>query len=255
MNLKIKVVLCILILVCNIKITEAQELNANQKEHVTTFIQNFKNKDIDAIAKNVTYPLRRKYPVAAIKDEKDFIKNYKQLFDSDLENKIINSDLNADWSTVGWRGIMFNNGDLWLDYGGNLIALNYQTKVEVDIEDKLIAQDKDGVYKTLKNFERPVLILETSKFRIRIDELKDHKYRYASWTIASKMTDKPSLILYNGTFIAEGSGGNHKYVFKNGKYSYECYINVLGASDTPPANLIVYKNGKEILSQRATLIK
>ena len=69
------------------------------------------------------------------------------------------------------------------------------------------------------------------------------------------MTEKPDLIVNNGRWEPDGSGGNHRYVFVNGRYKYECWINVLGTNETPPADLKVYKNNKEIVAQPAQLIK
>jgi hypothetical protein len=55
--------------------------------------------------------------------------------------------------------------------------------------------------------------------------------------------------LNNGEVVFEGTGGNHYYDFKKGVYLYRCDVTVLGADDSPPGDLIVYKNDKEILSQ------
>jgi len=62
------------------------------------------------------------------------------------------------------------------------------------------------------------------------------------------MTEKPDLIITNGKFIADGSGGNHSYQFKKGIYLYGCSIIVLGEKDSPQARLVITQNGKEILS-------
>lgn len=68
-------------------------------------------------------------------------------------------------------------------------------------------------------------------------------------------TDKPDLVLTNGVVEFEGSGGDRYYVFKNGKYTYQCYIIVMGSYDSPPAELSVFKNDKEILNQPATKLE
>jgi len=63
---------------------------------------------------------------------------------------------------------------------------------------------------------------------IRVDELKNGKYRYASWPINSKMSEEPDAVINNGRVIYEGNGGNHRYEFVNGNYTYECSITVVG---------------------------
>lgn len=69
------------------------------------------------------------------------------------------------------------------------------------------------------------------------------------------MSDKPDLIIEKGEYIPEGSGGNGRYEFKNGEYTYDCSMIVMGTDDSPPAILTIYKDHKEILSQNATVIK
>ncbi len=122
------------------------------------------------------------------------------------------------------------------------------------IKNSLIAAQKKNVNASISKFKEPVAILETSKFRIRIDDLGNNKFRYASWSIKNKMTDKPDLIIENGVFVADGTGGNHYYEFKKGDFKYECYIIVLGEKNSPPATLTIYQSGKEILSQNAKIV-
>jgi len=69
------------------------------------------------------------------------------------------------------------------------------------------------------------------------------------------MNEKPDLVMKNGNWIPEGSGGNHAYEFINGNYKYVCYINTLGADETPPATLTVYQNRTKILAQSAQIVK
>ena len=150
---------------------------------------------------------------------------------------------------------MFDHGVLWLDYYGKLIAVNYQSEVERNKSEKLIESDKILIHSTLRHFEQPKLLLETEKFRIRIDELSNGAFRYASWSIKSTINEKPELVIESGNWMPEGNGGNNKYEFINGDYIYECSINVVGTDETPPADLTVYKNEKEILDQASKIIR
>jgi len=146
---------------------------------------------------------------------------------------------------------MLSNGLLWLDYDGRLIGVNCQSKAERLKRNALIKAEKETLHESIRKFKDPIHILETSKYRIRIDDLGNGNYRYSSWSVKSKMSDKPDLILSDGKFIPEGSGGNHKYEFKNADYIYECSIIVMGEEGSPPALLTIYKGEKEILSQKA----
>ena len=69
------------------------------------------------------------------------------------------------------------------------------------------------------------------------------------------MSDKPELTIENGTYIPDGSGGDGRYEFKRGDYTYDCSIIVMGEDGAPTALLTIYKEGKEILSQKAITLK
>ena len=111
------------------------------------------------------------------------------------------------------------------------------------------------LHTSIQKFKQPICIIETSAFRIRIDDLGEGNYRYASWSLKNKMSDKPDLVLENGEYIPEGSGGNHTYHFKKQDYVYDCSIIVLGDAISPPAVLTIYKSGKRISSQNAKILE
>lgn len=232
----------------------AQDLKPEYQKIISKFILEVKKGDKEAISKHFKFPFKRENPIPSIKDKADFVKRYNQIFDKVLIQKITKSDPAKDWSEVGWRGIMLNQGDMWIDTDGRIISINHQSDEELKLKNSLIASQKKTVNSSLSNFKEPVAILETSKFRIRIDDLGNDNYRYASWSIKQKMTDKPDLIIENGVFHADGTGGNHYYEFKKGNFKYECYFIVLGEKNSPPATLTVYQSGKEILSQNAKIV-
>jgi hypothetical protein len=227
-----------------------------ENQHVVIeFINCIKNKQKEKLADKIAYPFSREYPLPDIKNKQEFIARYDEIFDAVIIKKVIKSNLAADWSEMGWRGIMFLDGDIWLDLDGRLIGVNYQSEIEKEKRESLLKIDKNSVHESIREFKAPVCILETSKFRIRIDDIGDYNYRYVSWPINSKMSDKPDIILLHGEFISEGSGGNHGYVFKNGDYSYDCEIIEMGEDDSPPALLIVSKGDKEVLSEKAQIVR
>jgi hypothetical protein len=222
---------------------------------VTHFIKSIKNKNFDEICTGIYFPFAREYPIPEIKSKTEFIKRYREIFDDSLTKMIVKSDPNKDWSAVGWRGIMLLNGELWLDYDGKLIGVNYQSNFEKSELEELIKIEKKGLYASIKEFKQPICILETSKYRIRIDDLGGWNYRYVAWPLNGKMSEKPEIVLEKGEYVPEGSGGNHSYKFKNSGYVYECSIIVMGEENSPPALLTIYKGDKVILSEGANLIK
>ncbi|MBK5213268.1 MAG: SH3 domain-containing protein [Flavobacteriaceae bacterium] len=105
----------------------------------------------------------------------------------------------------------------------------------------------------LTNENSQTILLQTSKYKIKIDDLGNDNYTYTAWPASSSMNDTPNLVIKGGERIKDGRGGNHYYLFTNGKYKYECWINIIGTDETPPANLLVYKNNDLILSEDAII--
>ncbi len=233
---------------------DAQDVKADYQKLVKSFIDNVKSDKKEAIGDRIVYPLEREYPIPDITDKADFVKRYEELFDSTLKNEITTSNPEKDWSDMGLRGIMLNHGSIWMDVDGRLTAVNYQSKFEIDLKNKLIASQKKDLDSSINFFWKPICILETAKFKIRIDNLGNNNYRYVSWSIDKKMTEKPDLIIYRGELVVEGIGGNHQYEFIKDKYKYECAFIVLGEKNSPPAKLTIYQGKKVILSQNAKII-
>lgn len=232
-----------------------QQLKQEYQTKINIFIGHVINDDSKEISKWISYPLKRQYPIPDIKTKEDFILKYTEIFDDSLKNLIIDSNPASDWDEMGWRGIMLNQGILWMDTEGKIIAINYQSSLEKTKQKKIIETDRNKLHSSLVDFKNPEYVLDTSKFRIHIDQLSNRKYRYASWPISKPMSEKPDLILTNGEVFMDGSGGNHHFEFKNGIYTYQCFIWRLRGSDTSPADLIVYKNKDEILSQSAVIVE
>jgi len=234
---------------------ELKQLDESVEHTVSNFIDSMKAGK-EAVSNLVHYPLEREYPLPPVKNKQDFLDRYEELFDSKLQQEIINSNPLTDWSDMGWNGIMLHNGILWLDCDGKLISLNYQSDKEKRMREKIIEAERETLHESVQTYEQSILIMETSTDRIRIDDLGNGNYRYASWKLDSKMNDKPDLILTNGSFYADGSGGNHAYIFTNGDFKYECWVWLMsGGGNNSPASLVVYENENQILRQDAHNLK
>jgi len=242
-----------LLLFLNLFALFGQDLKKEDQKVVSDFINCIRYQNVKELCKKISFPFEREYPIPEIKSKEEFFKRYNEIFDDSLIKMIVNSRP-ADWSAMGWRGIMVLNGELWLDYDGRLIAVNYQSKFEKKEIVQLIKIEKSGLYESIKEFKQPICILETTNYRIRIDYLGDGNYRYVSWRMKSKMSDKPDIVIEKGEYIPDGSGGNHRYEFKKADYIYECSIIDMGEEGSPPALLTIYKGEKVILSQRANII-
>ncbi|MGO2129816.1 MAG: hypothetical protein ACTH4U_13820 [Pseudoalteromonas prydzensis] len=224
-------------------------LEQQYHQHIAAIIAAFKDNDKAAISSHIRYPLSRAYPVPAINNAAELVERFDYVFDRQLIAQITSSNIDTDWDKVGWRGIMLNSGIVWVDTDGKIIGINYQTAKEQLLAKNLIAADKQALHSSINTFVEPILDWQTAKYRIRIDDLGDNNYRYASWGIDKNPSDKPDIILVNGGIKFDGSGGNHSYTFKNGRYSYVLQVTVIGCDTSPPGWLDVYKDDKLLLSE------
>jgi hypothetical protein len=233
--------------------TKSQELSKYDIEYVREFVHCIKKDLREKIASDAHFPMRRQYPIPPIQDSVDFLKRFSEMFDQSLLAQIKHSKIPNDWSHVGWRGIMLHNGVLWLEDGGGLKAINYQSAFEANLRSSLIENERSTLHSTMREYLEPTCLVETEVYRIRVDKLKDGTYRYSSWKKSSDVGSLPDLQIAGGTLTFDGSGGNHRYIFANGDYRYEIEILLIGADDDPPARLLIYQTDKEILNQPGTL--
>ncbi len=235
------------------KIGDNEKLAYDKIESINNVIELFKSNNVDKVSDIISFPLERQYPIPSIKNKNEFTKRFSEVFDKILIDKIANSNI-EQWSEVGWRGIMLDNGVLWMaNSDGIITAVNYQSDFEKKLRIDLIDREKENLHNSLKTFESPTYKIKTKNYLIRIDELTNDKYRYASWKISDKETSKPDIILNDGELEFEGSGGNHVITFFKGKYTYKVYRNTIGEESSPDITLEIEKDGKTILSEDGTL--
>lgn len=228
---------------------EEPQLGAEYRPLVQKVIDAAKARDHQALANQMKYPFKQEYPIPIIKSPSEMLVRFDEVFDDAILKSIATSRIGQDWQTMGWRGIMLGSGEVWLDFDGKVVAINHQTAQAAELKATLIARQKSDLYPGLREYQRPELMWQTEKFTIRIDELGDGHYRYASWAKGKALSDKPDLVLSNGTVRVEGTGGNHTYQFKSGPYRYECVVTVLGEQGMPPGELVVYQNEVAIVHQ------
>lgn len=230
----------------------AAPLSIQQKTDVQKIIQLFKKNDISGISQHIQYPLNREQPLAAIHNANEMKRQYTQIFDEQLIKSIAQSSYDQ-WSDMGSRGIMFQNGTLWLNQN-KISAINYQTKAEKDLKQKAISQQKTQLHSSLKQFKQPIFVFQTSQYLVRIDELANAKYRYASWKHGKAQSSQPDLVLNQGIIQMDGSGGNHRYIFKTGNYKYIVTRTILGDSSVADVSLTVLNGTRPILQQDGVLL-
>ena len=228
---------------------EEPQLGAEYRPLVQKVIDAAKGRDPQVLARQIKYPFKQEYPIPVIKSPSEMVARFDEVFDDAILNSIASSRVGQDWQAMGWRGIMLGSGEVWLDFDGKVIGINHQTAQAAKRKAELVAKQKSDLYPGLREYKRPELMWQTEKFTIRIDELGDGRYRYASWAKGKALSDKPDLVLRNGTVRVEGTGGNHTYLFTSGPYRYECVVTVLGERGMPPGELVVYQNEVAIMHQ------
>jgi len=214
----------------------------------------FRNGETDSIAKYIRYPIDRSYPVPNIHNKQEFVSRFDSVFDEHLVEVIAKSEI-RQWSAVGWRGIMLNSGVVWIGYDGKIKAINYRTKAEKKQRKDQISQTKNEIYPSLRHFKRTVFKVETKHYHIRIDELKNNIYRYASWKKGVPEAKKPELVLREGKLNTDGNGGNYHINFTNGNYEYVLYRNIISSKNTPEAHLIIKKDGNIIQQADGNIVR
>lgn len=221
-------------------------------DSINALIVLFKTQNIDLISTKIKFPLGRKYPIPSIKDKGEFKHRFSEVFDQKLLEKIINSTPDQ-WSEMGWRGTMFEQGTLWMENSDGVItSVNYQSDFEKKWRKELIA--KEELYSSLKIYTEPIYKIKTASYLIRIDALSDGKYRYASWKTNQNESTKPDILLFDGELKFEGSGGNQVITFINGGYTYSINKNNIGTKDTAQVVLQIEKDGQLILTEEGHLI-
>ena len=249
LNKKINQLRLVSIVILSLASGNAFALEPKNEPLVQKVLQAFKGKNINDIAKLVAYPLEREDPLPPIRNEKEFIQRFNDVFDQHLLSSIVNSKIEKDWNEVGWRGIMLGDGDIWINYDGQISAINYQSPTELMVSNRLRAKGRRALHRSVSQYAKSILNWQTKRYHIRVDELKDGQLRYTSWSKGKKTSQKPDLILHNGMLQMDGTGRNQSYVFHNGKYKYQLKVNSIGTSSATYGMLKVFKGGQEVDSE------
>jgi len=101
------------------------------------------------------------------------------------------------------------------------------------------------------------VIIKTKKFKVRIDKQPNGNYLYQSWGANTKITAKPSMIISNGEYIPDGSGGNYYFEFNNNGTLYQVWRNYLTASSkkAPYTLVVIDTNGNTVVREDAQVVK
>jgi hypothetical protein len=166
------------------------------------------------------YPYSMPNPLTPIKNPTEMEERISEVIDNDIQLMIAKTTIN-DWSTVGWRGSMIDNGTVWVTESGVVTGINRETDARKLKIIKTLEAQQAYLHPSLHNFKEPILSWNSSRFNIRIDLLADDQYRYAVWKGSEPQSAQPDLILTNGEYSRVGGTLSYpEYRFTNGNYSY-----------------------------------
>jgi len=189
------------------------------------------------------------------------LNRYDDVVDQTLINIITSSNIHTDWDSVGWRGVILNNGIVALDPEGNIIEINYHSPKEQALINgsKTQAKAKGSLGRNIVNPNNFLVEITTEHMHIRVDSLDDAqgsnegKLRYSAWSGNKNVLETPDIVLNNGR-VFTNNGRNQRYVFNNGTYQYQLNVSSLGIDEPPTGTLEVFKNGQFLKREIATKV-
>lgn len=251
--MKFKLLLLMLFLF-NLGYSQDGKLVGHEVKYVEKIISLFKQNNINAISSRVHLPLTRENPIPSINDEKELKARFNEVFDEKFMKEISNSKI-EQWTKVRGKGIMFEDGILWMDsVDGKIFAVNHIGDLEKKFLQGLIDKERDNLFASLRDFQTSIYKIRTARFLIRIDELPDSTYRYAAWKITEDESTEPELVLTDGKIDTRGSEGNHSFVFTDNSYTYNIFRNTTN-QDRPDITIVVEKDGRVILAEDGDLME
>lgn len=207
---------CLLIILFTLFQSQAQVDNTHLKQarQLIRFIKESRTSELAAL---VQYPLRRDNPLPNIADQQQFIKQFPVLFDAALKQKL-NSFTTDDIFERNGIYCLFS-GDIWMDENGKIITLNYSSAEEQKLKEIKEAELKAQMHASVNNWKTNILVWQSGNLLVRVDETKTG-LRYTAWSKGRPVSEKPDLILYNGSQEFQGTMGGVSYIFKNDKWKY-----------------------------------
>ena len=188
---------------------------------ISIMISAFKAGDKKLIAEHfISYPFTMPKPLLDIRNSSEMLSRFDEVFDKAMFDSIANSSF-FEWEKAGWRGFMFKQGQVWASEGDfKLFRVSTNTPSKQQALAAATKAEQKKLHPSIANYERPILSWNSERFNIRIDYMGESGYRYAVWPGDKFQSNKPDLILYNGTDKSSGSINWYSYHFKNGKYHY-----------------------------------
>ncbi len=204
----------LLIVLIQAQPSSAQDGSGEDRKAAQQLLSALRKLDKAAIAKLVRYPITRREPLSRIRNEKEFVENFEDFFDSKTIPEVLSAEKNI-WSS--WRGTAIGEGLLWID-SGKIFSINLSTAQQKQKAEKEKARIVATLHPSARRYDSVAFICNTKNYHVRVHDDKG-TLRYYSWKAGQPLSSKPDLML-TGKVAPEGNGGNATFTFKNGAYSY-----------------------------------
>jgi hypothetical protein len=244
---------CLLCLLTGCDQPTASAASGSGPRPTSDFRSALATRDAATVAQWIVLPLPRPFPLPPIRDPQDLAARFGEVFPEELVSAVADSRP-EDWEQVGWRGVMFDHGKLWLRDSGELFACNAHGEREQQHRARVVAADRAGLHPSLRNHEEPVLCWQTEDFRVRVDRMRNGSLRYASWRRAASKDAQPDLVLHGGDREIQGTARNESLTWTNGDYVYACRITHVGPDDAPPFELAAWRGEQQLVAQAAEML-
>ncbi len=189
-------------------------------DSLNKIVRLIKSNDIITLAGMVDYPLKMPNPLPDLKNRKEFIARYPVLFDSALKMKLIETQFDSTNIFEHHFDYGIFGGDIWLNEEGKIITINYISAQKKELIDRKTKEIKKQMHKSVGPWKRNVLVWESAKFTIRIDEMENNDLRYISWSKPKTIADAPDLVIFGGELDTHGTMGGIFFTFKSKEWTY-----------------------------------
>lgn len=173
------------------------------------------------LAELVNYPLQRPNPIPDIKNAKEFVAYYPNLFDAKFKKLIPKFSQKEVFVRNGLFGMVGNvfHGEIWFDETG-IVSINYFSDKEMALEKSLSKMIKAVIHPSVNQWESNVFVASSKNLLVRVDNLANGDIRYASWSKGKPISQKPDLVILKGEEVHEGTMGSTFWTFTNNNWKY-----------------------------------
>lgn len=173
------------------------------------------------LARYVHYPLQRPNPIPDIKNQKEFVAYYPNLFDAKFKKLIPKFGQKEVFVRNGLYGMVGDvfSGEIWYDETG-IVSINYFSDKEMALEKSLTKMIQLAIHPSVNQWESNIFVGKSKNLLVRVDRLANGDLRYASWSKGKPIGEKPDLIILKGEEIHEGTMGATYWTFTNKNWKY-----------------------------------